>query len=442
MAKVLMAAYACEPAQGSEPAVGWNWALEAARAGHDVCVVTRSNNREAIEQALGTVDGPIPRYEYIDLPLPFRRLKQWSGHAGLLAYYYLWQVRLAFVAWRLHRANRFEVAHHVTFVNDTMPSGLSVVPIPFVWGPVGGSTHRLPASISLDLPPHARRHERVRRALQLFLGRVDPFVALTRRRASVILVYTREALDGLRERERDRARPVVHIGVTETEPPHRSGSMRVDEANARLTVLTGGRLVHWKGIDLLIEGIARVVRSRPEADVRLIVTGSGQYRDALARLAEREGIADRVRFVGRLATRTAVFELMDECDLFALPTLRDGPPVAILEAMAFGLPVLCLDLGATAELVPDGAGFKVAPRDRASVVSQIADACAWTLDHPTEAIEMGGRGRSHALIRHRWDQIRDVVDEAYAEAIGRSQRPETRRLDFRRRWMSSRHSSS
>src|SRR5207237_5223498 len=131
-------------------------------------------------------------FVYVDLPRPFLSLKRRLGHPGLLAYYYLWQIAVAARASRLHRREGFDLAHHVTFVNDSLPSGLCVLPVPFVWGPVGGSTHVLPEGIDLELPAYARRHELVRRSIQLVFRRLDPFLWLTRRRAKLILVYTRE----------------------------------------------------------------------------------------------------------------------------------------------------------------------------------------------------------------------------------------------------------
>jgi glycosyltransferase involved in cell wall biosynthesis len=409
-----MGAYACEPSQGSEPAVGWHWAQEALNAGHDVWVVTRRNNRAAIEAALATADAPAPHFHYLDLPAPFRWAKRRLGHPGLMAYYYLWQVALIPVARRLHRTVRFDVAHHVTFVNDTLPSGLSFLPIPFVWGPVGGSTHRLPKNIALDLPPFSRRHEAVRATLQFLLRRLDPFVARTRWRASVILVFTRGALTGLSRSERRRARAIVHIGVSEDDPPHRT-EPPPDSGRPSVRILTGGRLVHWKGHDLLIEGFARFVREAPHTDAHLTITGSGPYQPWLEALAAREGIDGHIDFLGRLPEREDVFTLMDCCDLFALPTLRDGPPVALLEAMAYGLPVLCLDLGATAELVPDHAGIKVTPESRGSIVAQISQACAWVAGNPAEAAAMGRAARRHALEHHNWARIREEIERAYAE---------------------------
>lgn len=416
-----MGAYACEPSQGSEPAVGWHWAHEAARAGHDVWVITRSNNAPAIEAALAGAKGPVPRFEYVDLPRPFLWFKRRFGHLGLLGYYYLWQIALARVARRLHRRVGFDVAHHVTFVNDTLPSGLCVLPLPFVWGPVGGSTHTLPRGIDLDLPPYARRHERIRATLQFLLRHVDPFVALTRRRAELILVYTHEALAGLSRGERRRARAIVHIGVSEHEPPHRDGPP-AHAAAGRLRILAGGRLVHWKGFDLLIEGFARFLRAEPDVDARLVLTGDGRYRPWLEALAAREGVTDRVEFAGFLPSRDDVFDLMAECDVVALPTLRDGPPVALLEAMAYGVPVLCLDLGATAELVPDDAGFKIPPGTRESIVEGIAEACAWVSEHPAEAAAAGQAARRHALERHDWARIRAEIEASYAEVTERESR--------------------
>ena len=191
--------------------------------------------------------------------------------------------------------------------------------------------------------------------------RLDPLVARTRRRATVILTYTDEALEGIPARHRGKARSIVHIGVSDSD-------VVVDDANVDtatpFTVVSGGRLVHWKGLDLLIEGFADFVRATGDADARLVFTGSGPYRPYLEALVARHGLAAQVAFLGHLPSRDDVYRAVTSADLYALPTLRDGPPVAILEAMLAARPVLCLDLGATRELVPDDAGFKIRFADR------------------------------------------------------------------------------
>jgi len=66
--KILLSAYACEPWKGSEPGVGWHWALELARQGHEVTVLTRANNREPIEVALKSHVPKGLQFFYYDLP--------------------------------------------------------------------------------------------------------------------------------------------------------------------------------------------------------------------------------------------------------------------------------------------------------------------------------------------------------------------------------------
>ena len=82
------------------------------------------------------------------------------------------------------------------------------------------------------------------------------------------------------------------------------------------------------------------------------------FAQVLERLAEERAVREQASFLGKLPTRTDVYEALSRAHLYALPTLRDGPPVALLEAMLAGKTVLCLDLGAPRELVPTGAGFR------------------------------------------------------------------------------------
>src|SRR5689334_23093466 len=86
MARILLSAYACEPDRGSEPGVGWGWATELARVGHEVTVLTRAANRATIECK------PAPenlRFLYFDLPSWAQHMRQLPG--GKALYYVLWQ---------------------------------------------------------------------------------------------------------------------------------------------------------------------------------------------------------------------------------------------------------------------------------------------------------------------------------------------------------------
>jgi glycosyltransferase involved in cell wall biosynthesis len=85
--------------------------------------------------------------------------------------------------------------------------------------------------------------------------------------------------------------------------------------------------------------------------------------------------------------------------------------------MALGLPVLCLRLGSTDELVPDSAGLKVNVGSREQVVSGIVSALAWAELHRAELHQMGLRARAHIAEFHNWNRIGDEIQAIYEETL-------------------------
>ncbi|HRT09520.1 MAG TPA: glycosyltransferase family 1 protein, partial [Candidatus Paceibacterota bacterium] len=86
--RVLMSAYSCEPGKGSEPEVGWQWAINLARH-HDLTVITRRNNADAIRARLADLPRPHPQFLFYDLPELLQRWKKtWLPVA---VYYLIWQ---------------------------------------------------------------------------------------------------------------------------------------------------------------------------------------------------------------------------------------------------------------------------------------------------------------------------------------------------------------
>ena len=147
--RILMSAYACEPHRGSEPGIGWHWATRLARTGHHVWVLTRANNRAAIEGVLEREPGAESALRYYDLP---EWVCRWKNRAGLLRLYYLlWQWGAYGVAQRLCREDRFDLVHHITFGVFRLPSFMAFLGLPFVFGPVGGG-ESAPRAAEKDVP--------------------------------------------------------------------------------------------------------------------------------------------------------------------------------------------------------------------------------------------------------------------------------------------------
>lgn len=184
--------------------------------------------------------------------------------------------------------------------------------------------------------------------LRLLAGRVDRYLAVSR-----------EIATGLVE---DYGWPAAKIEVVHNAvDAGRFGADASPElreelgASGRPLVLTSARLSDQKGLPVLLEAASEV----PEAVFAL--AGEGPERTHLEELADRLGVAGRVRFLGR---REDVPELLATCDVFALPSLYEGTSLAVLEAMAARRPVVSSAIGGTEELVEDGrSGLLVPPGD-------------------------------------------------------------------------------
>ena len=188
--KVLISAYACEPGRGSEPGVGWNLAREMAKF-HDLWVITRAINREVIEEELAKNPVQGLHFIYFDLPKWFRT---WENERyGVQIYYYIWQLGIYPLAKSVHRKVGFSLAHHITFVRYWTPSLLALLPIPFLWGPVGGG-ESAPKTFRKNFSAEGQRYERLR-DLARRLGEHDPLVRLTARKCKMALVTTRETYE-------------------------------------------------------------------------------------------------------------------------------------------------------------------------------------------------------------------------------------------------------
>jgi glycosyltransferase involved in cell wall biosynthesis len=372
--KILMSAYACEPGRGSEGGVGWNWLLAASRD-HDVWVLTRANNRDAIEAGLAEAATFLPRtptFVYVDLPDWARFWKR--GGFGIRAYYYVWQLLVWRTVRRLSRTTAFDVVHHTTLANLWLPALADIPRVPFILGPVSGG-QRVPLRLYPALGSRAALLE-VGLRLARFASRINPLVRTSWRRASLIVVNNRETLAVLPARHRRKVVFRSNAVVEEdADVPRQDPALR---APGKLAVCAG-RLSPFKGVSLAI----RALRDSPRW--RLQVVGDGPELTRLRRLAERLGVADRVEFRPALP-QAQLWALLASCDALVLPSLKEGASFVAAEAQALGLPVVALDQGGPATLAafPRTAFRLVRPSSIAETARGIAAALEALADEPPQ----------------------------------------------------------
>ena len=400
MPRILLSAYACEPGKGSEPEVGWMWATELAAAGQEVWVITRESNRAAIEAAGQAVNEL--HFVYHDLPPWIRKFK--GGGWGVYWYYAFWQWGAYRVARRLTRQLRFDRVQHVTFVGLRAPSFMGRLGLPFVLGPVSGGEcvpRRLRGGMSLA----ARVREHARDVANR-LVRSDPVMRQSFRQAERILVTTAESARLVPEKFREKCEVQLGVGLSRNYLGWTGPGRRAGEGVLRL--LYAGRLLEWKGVDLGL----RAVQAARECGVKveLTIAGSGPAEPGLRQLAAKLGIEDAVRWVKWLP-QSELLEQYRRHEVFLFPSLRDSGGMALLEAMAHGLPVVCTDCGGPGVIVNESCGQVVATGERSAedVVGELAEALV-TLSTNRGLLAQLGRGAR----RRAWEfDFHEVVTRVH-----------------------------
>lgn len=378
---VAMVAYACAPAVGSEAGTGWEWARAAAER-HETWLLTRTNNRAAIEAELASRPVPGLHPVYVDLGATARRLKRLPG--ALWPYYLLWQRTASDEVARLHFDVGFDVAHHITFATDWLPTGLSRLDIPLVWGPVGGATGTPTwARTWMTWSEHLREvsGDHLKRVMRHAVTRSLPAGAL-------VVPQNREGQAAFSSRDLRCAEPEVHVAIEGSALP-----VHTAEPRARRAVFVG-RLIAWKGCALAID----VVEQAPLWTLDII--GDGPERRRLERVVRTRGLPRRIRFHGNISRESALLHVAGANALLATAFHEQGG-WAVAEATAIGTPVVCLRRGGPGVLVRDGHGSVV--EGRHDLVARLAAAL--------ETVTSIGPDR-------RWDRSRlpDTLDRWYESA--------------------------
>lgn len=389
--RVLLSAFAFAPNVGSEPGVGWRWATELARH-HEVTVVTDVTRRVLVE-ANGVLLPPNIRVCYFR-PRWLRAAPLNSTTAQLL--YTAWQFSLLGFARRLHREHGFHLAIHCTYGVFRHPSFLGYLGIPFIFGPLGGGED---APLALKRSIHGR--EKIKELLRSLLNKmalIDPFLWAAYAKATVILAKTEDTRRALPWPFRRRSVVYPEIGIDA--PAGIQPCARQD--GEPLRVLFAGRLLGWKGAHLGIRAVAHAMAQGVPVEFTLV--GRGPFEAELRQVAHAAGIHDRIRWISQMPQQE-LFALYQTMHCFLFPSLHDSSGNVVLEAQAYGLPVICLDIGGPVTLVSSETAIVVLTQNQneAGVVERLADAIRRLADDEQSRVAMSQASLEHVRGTMSWE---------------------------------------
>ncbi len=423
--RVLIIAESANPEWVSVPLEGYSHARAIARQ-HDAHLVTHPRNREALLRAgvdpesFTTIDNewiarPIHRFEKL--------IRRGDGTGWTTSMAMRWIPYRAFESriWKEFgprvRQGDYDVVHRLTPLSPTVPSTLAArcakAGVPFVVGPLNGG---LPWPKGFD---RERRRERewlsyVRQAYELVPG-----YRSMRRHASALIIGSRATFEQMDAKVHDRCVYIPENAIDPARfgtPPQRQPLAQEDPIRVSFV----GRLVPYKGCDMLIEGASLLIR---EGRIKIDIIGDGPERGRLEAMVAREGIASGVRLVGWVEHADLQGHLA-RAHVLGFPSVREFGGAVVLEAMAMGVVPLVLDYGGPGELVDERCGFALPMGSREQVVARVRESLTRLANNPAQIEPMSEAAMHRARTLFTWDTKASMVGEVYRWVVGEREKPD------------------
>jgi glycosyltransferase involved in cell wall biosynthesis len=395
-----MVAFSCAPNAGSEPGVAWNWLKSLAAKSHELTVLTPTSNRERIARAVAQ-SAALKRISFRYIGNAQHETLARKSRFLLQLYYVYWQWCARRAALRIAREKPFDVVHAITIGGVRFPAFLGDIAQQAVLGPIGGG-ETAPTRLTDAMGLWVALVERLRHAAK-WTNRYDPFMRATFKGADVIFVTSTESAMAVPPRYRSKCVVQLQIGVDEREIALCPLAREHTEGRP-FRILYAGRHVHWKGMEFGLRAFAQLLQSCPNAILSL--TGEGPATIRWKALAAELGVADRVAWLG-WGKYEELPRVYRGHHALLLPSLHEAAGMAVVDAFAAGLPVICFNLGGPGVLVDDrvGRAVDVSAANYSEAVDRLAAALRCVAELDADAYQQLSRNaldRAHAMV---WEKV-------------------------------------
>ena len=406
--KILVSAYACSPVRGSEPGMGWGF-VEALSKYHDLWVITEKEKFQAeIEAELDKRPELRKRIKFFYISKTRHRTLRKIWPPSYYWFYKTWHKKAYVLGKEIQAEIGFDVVHHLNMVGFREPGYLYQLHLPFVWGPVGG----------LDLLPWRFLSALGLYGITFYLGRnlmnllQMHFLSRPRKAAAKaqgnIIAATPGIQFAIKKLWDESSELICEVGP----PAHNAIEISTRALDESLKLVWSGQHTPGKALNLLLEALPFV-----SCDVswHIDILGNGGRTKAWKKLAGVKGIKNHCSWHGWLPKDKAL-SVMSQGHVFVITSLADLTSTVVLEALAQGMPVICLDHCGFADVVTDECGIKIPVLSPKQVAQGMA-----------KAIEKLGRDEeyrrhlAHGAIRRvddfSWDTKARKVDAMYLQAV-------------------------
>ena len=410
MRTILVSAYACEPLKGSEQGVGWNWVLQMAKNNY-LHVITRANNQEHIEAHLPSDVAQNITFHYYDTH-PF--IKGFKKKAkGLYVYYIFWQLGIIPLIKGLIKKYQFDYSLHLTFGSMWLPTFLPFFNVSFIWGPVGGGDGE-PESFKKELNIKQQLFYHIRLALKKMLI-INPFVLIPAIKSKVILVRTENTSNIFPKWVRSKIKVVLETAI-EFEIFNYVKKPK-ENKNVEICLITTGRLMPSKNIITAVRSLKYLPSSY---QILFKIIGSGSEKSKIEWEIAKNSQKHQIVLMSEV-TRSQVLEELTQSDIYLFPSLREGGSWALMEAMALGLPVVCLNWSGMKIITDDSSAVRLPVTNPDQMPKDMAAAICKLIENPELRKKMGIAARERIMNEFNWDAKGNFMEKLFEELDQNSQ---------------------
>ncbi len=397
---ILLSAFTCDPTKGSENSNGWYWATGIASRGYTTHCFTRMVGKNGIESK-GKQENLI--FHYVRLPYGFENLYGKSS-LGMYLYYILWQWYTYQEAKRIHKLEIFSLAHHVTWGSLQQGSFLYKLGIPFIFGPAGGG-QKSPKAFKAYFGK-SWKQEVLRNLISNFFILFNPACKRMVRNAKVVLVSNTDTLKVVNKIGTKNVDFSLDAALPQSFYPKEFIPKQSNKNHLKL--LWVGRFMPRKGLLLVLDVMKEL---KEYMDITLTIVGDGEIKEeVLGKIKEYE-LENTVEWKGKVPFEEVKLYYSNH-DLFFFTSLRDSCPAQLIEAMAYGLPVITLKLHGQALIVSETTGIACSCENPEKAIINLKEAILSFYNQDANITEMSIASHTFAS-QQTWDKKIDLIVNKY-----------------------------
>ena len=411
--KVLLSAYACDPSRGGEFNNGWNYAYNSCKDIRVWCLTT-VEGKTGITQRLKEEPMPFLNMVYVAVPDWMLKLKLASPQVGVYLHYIYWQYQAFKVAKKLDKEIGFDVVHHGTYSSLQLGSYMWKLGKPMLFGPVGGGQLA---------PPQFKKYfsggwklEKLRDFIGYVLLNVLNAPTKALKYSLITLVVNQDTYELA---QKYGAQKLIYAPCTLL--PDNFGPEAVPERPAKreLNLLWIGRLLPRKGLKLILEALRLIPEDLP---LNLTIIGDGALENELPIWIKELGLEGRAKWLGRQPMEV-VKQAYISHDVFIYCSLRESLAAQFFESMAYGLPLITLDLHGAVNFVQSDAAVKIPVTAPEETIKKISEAIIFMYENPDKRLEMSKRAFSYSRDFLKSKRI-GYINAYYKELAGKKETEE------------------